>query len=138
MKKNVFDTLIEKCGVDSLNVEGLAIIAKFAAKEGDGVETIINLLLNGPEDIVFEDKKIKKIIESDREVPNLVITNVETDYVNRRIVVHYTFDGTRYFKNEDDTYWYSGRDEKNEEYKYEKTMSRSDSKYIDFDKYSSF
>ena len=135
---NVFESLIEKAGVNLLNVEGLAIVAQFAAKEGDGVETVLNLLLNGPEDIIFEDEKIVKIIESEKEVPNLVITKVEPDYVNRRITVCYTFDGTRYFKDENETYWYSGRDEKNDEYKYQKTIKRNDSMYIAFDKYLSF
>lgn len=135
---NVFESLIEKAGVNLLNVEGLAIVAQFAAKEGDGVETVLNLLLNGPEDIIFEDEKIVKIIESEKEVPNLVITKVEPDYVNRRITVCYTFDGTRYFKDETETYWYSGRDEKNDEYQYKKTIKRNDSMYIYFDKYLSF
>lgn len=135
---NVFESLIEKAGINLLNVEGLAIIAKFAAKEGDGVETVLNLLLNGPEDIVFEDEKIVKIIESEKVVPNLVITKVEPDYVNRRVTVCYTFDGTRYFKDETETYWYSGRDEKNDEYQYKKTIKRNDSMYIYFDKYLSF
>lgn len=135
---NAFETLIEKAGVEILNPEGIAIIAKFAAKEGDGVETVLNLLLNGPEDIIFEDETIIKIVESEKVVPNLVLTNVEPDYVNRRITVCYTFDGTRYFKDETETYWYSGRDEKNDEYKYQKTIKRSDSMYIAFDKYLSF
>ena len=135
---NVFESLIEKTGMHVINPEGLAIIAKFAAKEGDGVETVLNLLLNGPEDIAFEDEKIVKIIESEKEVPNLVITKVEPDYVNRRITVCYTFDGTRYFKDETETYWYAGIDEKNDEYKYQKTIKRNDSMYIYFDKYLSF
>lgn len=135
---NVFESLIEKTGMHVINPEGLAIIAKFAAKEGDGIETVLNLLLNGPEDIVFEDEKIVKIIESEKVVPNLVITNVEPDYVTRRITVCYTFDGTRYFKDETETYWYSGRDEKNDEYQYKKTIKRNDSMYIYFDKYLSF
>lgn len=135
---NVFESLIEKAGVNLLNVEGLAIIAKFAAKEGDGVETVLNLLLNGPEDIIFEDETITKIIESEKVVPNLVITKIDPDYVNRRVTVRYTFDGTRYFKDENETYWYSGRDEKNDEYKYQKTIKRNDSMYIDFDKYLLF
>ena len=81
---------------------------------------------------------IVRIIELEKEVPNLVITKVEPDYVNRRITVCYTFDGTRYFKDENETYWYSGRDEKNDEYKYQKTIKRNDSMYIAFDKYLSF
>lgn len=135
---NVFESLIEKAGVNLLNVEGLAIIAQFTAKEGDGVETVLNLLLNGPEDIIFEDEMIVKIIESEKVVPNLIITKIEPDYVNRRITVCYTFDGTRYFKNENETYWYSGRDEENDEYRYKKTVKRNDSMYIAFDKYLSF
>lgn len=135
---NVFESLIEKAGVNLLNVEGLAIVAQFAAKEGDGVETVLNLLLNGPEDIIFEDETIAKIVKSEKEVPNLVITKIDPDYVNRRIIVCYTFDGTRYFKDENETYWYSGRDEKNDEYKYQKTIKRNDSMYIAFDKYLSF
>lgn len=135
---NVFESLIEKTGMNVINPEGLAIIAKFAAKEGDGVETVLNLLLNGPEDIVFEEETIIKIIESEKVVPNLVITKIDPDYVNRRINVCYTFNGTRYFKDETDTYWYSGRDEKNDEYKYQKTVERNDSMYIYFDKYLSF
>ena len=135
---NVFESLIEKAGMSVINPEGLAIVAKFAAKEGDGIETVMNLLLNGPEDIIFEDETIIKIVESENVVPNLVITKVEPDYVNRRIAVYYTFDGTRYFKSQDETYWYSGRDEKNDEYQYQKTIKRNDSMYINFDKYLSF
>ena len=135
---NAFETLIEKAGVGILNPEGLAIVAQFAAKEGDGVETVLNLLLNGPEDIIFEDEKIVKIIESEKEVPNLVITKVEPDYVNRRITVCYSFDGTRYFKDKNETYWYYGKDEKTDEYQYQKIIKRNDSMYIAFDKYLSF
>ena len=135
---NVFESLIEKAGMSVINPEGLAIVAKFAAKGGGGSETVMNLLLDGPEDIVFEDETIIKIVESEKVVPNLIITKVEPDYVNRRITVCYTFDGTRYFKDKEETYWYSGRDEKNDEYKYQKTIKRNDSMYIDFDKYLSF
>ena len=134
---NAFETLIKKAGVGILNPEGIAIIAKFAAKEG-GVENVINLLLNGAETVIFEDEKIAEIIKSEKVVPNLVITNVETDYVNRRITVFYTFDGTRYFKSQDDTYWYSGNDKETDEYKYKKIVKHSDSMYIAFDKYLSF
>lgn len=135
---NVFESLIEKAGMHVINREGVAIIAQFAAREGNGVETVLNLLLNGPEDIIFKDETIAKIIESEKEVPNLVITKIEPDYVNRRIIVCYTFDGTRYFKDENETYWYSGHEEENDEYKYQKTIKRNDGMYIDFDKYLSF
>lgn len=134
---NIFESLIEKTGVNLLNVEGLAIIAQFAAKQGDGIETVLNLLLNGPEDIIF-DERIAKIVKSENDVPNLVITKIDPDYVNRSVNVCYTFDGTRYFKDENETYWYSGRDEKNDEYKYQKTVKRNGSTYIPFDKYLSF
>lgn len=136
--KNVFESLIEKCGVNKFSVEGLAIIATFAANESTSVENIINLLLNGPEDIVFEDDKIKEIVEEEIKQQNIVITRVYVDYVSRRICVSYDYNATRFFKNKDEKYWYEGKDEADEEYKYENIIKRSGSTYIYFDKYLSF
>lgn len=134
---NVFESLIEKAGIEILNKEGVAKIADYAA-ENVGIENVMDLILNGPQTILVDKNILKEYIEKDKSKSGITVTKYDINYVSKRITAYYSYDAKRYFKNENETYWYSGSDEKSDEYPFEKIITRNDSMYIDFDQYLSF
>ena len=134
---NVFESLIEKAGIEILNKEGVAKIASYAA-DNVGIENAMELILNGPQAILIDKNILKEYIKKEKSKSDITVIKYDINYVSKKILVDYRYDAKRYFKNEDETYWYNGSDKKSDEYPFEKIITRTDYIHIDFDQYLSF
>lgn len=133
--KEVFKKILKS---NAYNLDGVACCLAALAKR-EGTNDILKLCVNGIDEWNININYLAEYIDKEySNYKNPVITNVVYDYVYRNIEVRFNYSFTRYYKNENASYYDDSRTSEQGDYIFKKTFTESSNLSVSYYDYTNF